>query len=109
MKLFYIKNEKKGINASGFYKQESGEFVVNEGSVVEFFSMGTCKNVPLRDHYIKDFCRPEGKDFAIIENPIVFPSPSAAAVFVKNKSSNGWTEWKDEDKKPLDSFYERKK
>lgn len=107
MKLFYIKNEKKGINASGSYQQESGAFVVNEGSIVEFFSMGTCRNIPLRDSYIKDYCRPEGDDLAIVEKPIVFPSPSAAAVFVKNKSSNGWTEWKDEENHTLDSFYER--
>lgn len=38
-------------------------------------------------------------------NDVVFPSPSAAAVFVLGGSQNGWTEWVDDNGNTLSDIY----
>ncbi|WP_160292503.1 DUF4357 domain-containing protein [Arthrobacter sp. SPG23] len=40
---------------------------------------------------------PDGPHHLLLEKPVEFPSPSAAAMFVLGRSANGRTEWKTED------------
>lgn len=42
-------------------------------------------------------------EITILQN-IHFSSPSAAGLFVKGRSTNGWTEWKNENNEPIDIY-----
>ena len=40
----------------------------------------------------------------ILQEDIVFSSPTGPAVFILGSSANGWTSWKNEEGKPIDIF-----
>lgn len=108
-KLFFIKqNGRKHIDAKGCYNVKNGSFTVLPGSIIPYLTSGTCKCVDLRESLIEKHCHLVENDDAIVDTPISFPTPSSAAVFCRNASSNGWTEWKDENKSTLSSFYREK-
>ena len=99
---------RSGSNAKGYYKNESGEFVVLAGSE---FRSGECdslsaQSVEKRQSFVKNYCSPtDGK--IILNTDYTFPSPSAAAAMVVGGSSNGWTRWKDAESKTLDEVYRK--
>jgi hypothetical protein len=44
-------------------------------------------------------------DVYIFNEDFLFSSPSGAAGAVLGRSANGWTEWKNKDKKTIDEIY----
>ena len=85
-----------------------------EGFVVLKGSTGRKECVPsfvgtswhrLRLQLVKDGVIRENGDQIFFERDYLFKTPSMAAAFVMARSANGWTSWKNEAGKTLDSVY----
>lgn len=105
--IFYIKKEKKKIDASGFYMPEIDHFVVLEGSKIPYYPGSSLKNKSERAELIKQYCEDYDDDTSILIKDVEFDSCSAAAVFVNSMSSNGWTEWKTENGITIKEIYKK--
>jgi hypothetical protein len=46
----------------------------------------------------------EEDNFLVFQEDYIFNSPSAAAVTIKGRASNGWTAWKNKEGKTLDEL-----
>lgn len=85
-----------GITVNATAKQTPEGFVVLAGSVIS----------PQNDKTISsgvEKCRQNAKinENHILQEDVLFNSPSSAAMFVIGKSANGWTSWKTKDGKTL--------
>ena len=88
--LFYLERDSKRIS-SGYF--DNGKFVVLKGSVYNYARI----------------LSPIMKGQTILEEDMVFPSPSSAGCYCLSKSTcNGWKEWKDADGNTLDAVYRKK-
>ncbi len=101
--VFHTK--KKGICGKGRYDKTTGRFTVLAGSKVNL-SRPVLKNVAVEEVRKRLF----GEATGIVElsNDLVFPTPSAAAVFVLGGSQNGWTEWVNDEGETLNRVYRSK-
>lgn len=101
----YITRKITGVGeVQGRGRQTEEGFVVLKGSVISPITDHTVSNkIGKRREEALAHCDKRGR----IDRNYIFPSPSAAAVFVIGKSANGWAEWKNGDKKTLDEL-ERK-
>ncbi len=96
--IFYLSRAIKQYNITIHAKarQTSEGFVVLAGSIVS----------PKDDNTIQPGVKEKRKNAKVDENHILqedvlFSSPSSAAMFVIGKSANGWTSWKTKDSKTL--------
>lgn len=97
--LFYCRRQKQNIEAQG--RLTSDGFVVLMGSQI---CAETADYLPngyrsLREKYSKLI-----DDNGVLQQDVLFKSPSAASSFVIGKNSNGLTEWKLSDGKTLKEF-----
>ena len=101
----YITRKITGVGeVQGRGRQTEEGFVVLKGSVISPITDHTVSNkIGKRREEALSHCDKRGR----IDRNYIFPSPSAAAVFVIGKSANGWAEWKNGNKKTLDEL-ERK-
>lgn len=84
-----------GFQVHGHGKQTSDGFVVLKGSTISPTHDSTINSGVIRARNkarIKD---------NVLQEDVLFSSPSSASQFVVGKSSNGWLEWKTQDKKTL--------
>lgn len=84
--ILYCK--RKGINATGQITAEG--FVVMKGSII---ASGTTNSCPINIIRKRKEYRDKIKD-NILQEDILFASPSGAACFVTGASANGYAEWK---------------
>lgn len=84
--ILYCK--RKGINALGQLTAEG--FVVRKGSVIASVTTNSC---PLSTIRKKEEYRDKIKN-NVLQEDILFSSPSGAACFVTGASANGYSEWK---------------
>ena len=101
--LFHTR--KNGVCATGKFDKESGWFTVLAGSEIAL-NRPVIKNrkaVDMREKLFGDL-----RELATLEEDAVFPSASAAAVFVLGGSQNGWTEWVNDLGQTLDFVYRSK-
>lgn len=99
---FYAKGKK--VNAKGFY--DSNSFIVLSGSEVSETVTPSYKRPTNREILIEEHA--EKKDTKIVLNEdIIFGSPSTGASFVFGSSRNGWDIWKNEEGKTLDEVYRK--
>jgi len=85
-----------GITVNASAKQTSEGFVVLKGSIIS----------PEDDNNVQVGVKNKRKNAKVDENnvlqeDVLFSSPSSAAMFVIGKSANGWTSWKTKDGKTL--------
>lgn len=97
IEMFLTRTIKKyGITVNASAKQTGEGFVVLKGSIIS----------PEDDHTISSGIKKRRETAQIDENhvlqeDVLFNSPSSAAMFVIGKSSNGWDAWKTKDGKTL--------
>lgn len=100
-----FRTKKYGLRANGCYDKETGHFTVLAGSEVAL-DKSIAKNIGAMKTREELFG--ESEERSILEEDVVFQSPSTAAVFVLGGSQNGWVEWVDDEGKTLDEIYRLK-
>lgn len=98
--VFHTK--RNGIKGLGTYDESAGSFRVLAGSQVDM-SRQIIKNAHASDERTRLF--PGESGVVTLAEDVVFPAPSAAAVFVLGGSANGWIEWVDDNGNTLSSVY----
>ena len=98
MELFLKQTIKKiNFTTDATAKQNSEGFVVLKGSKIAPSSDGDINISPGNSKKRKE-CKIENN---VLQEDVLFNSPSSAAEFVTGKSSNGWISWKNKDGKTL--------
>ena len=100
--LFYVKG--RGCSAKGFYN--SSGFTVLKGSVIAKDVTSSYGWNDKREKIIAEYTKIEG-DKLILVSDKTFSTPSTASSFCLGRSSNGWSDWKDEDGNTLDAIYRK--
>ncbi len=98
--LFYIK--KGECNAKGFYGSKG--FTVLMDSIIDKKISKSFTWQEKLAKIISEYTSKKG-DIIVMTSDKTFSSPSTATSFCLGRSSNGWTEWKDENNNTLDSVY----
>lgn len=101
-KIYYLNIGRK--KAKGVFLGK--EMKVLKGSFISLKDNSSVTQFEERNSLISKHTKNEGEDIVLNED-IVFRSPSAAANFCTGRSSNGWREWKDDQGQTLD-FVERR-
>lgn len=101
-KLFYT--SRRGIRARGIYRGD--QFDVLDGSPVDLkVKPKIVKHQKLREELLASGDLVKDGEMGKLLKTVSFPSPSGAADFVLGGSNNGWVEWKDSEKRTLNSLY----
>lgn len=102
--LFYCKIQ--GTAAKGYYNDDG--FVVLAGSIIrKYYSSTLPKSILLlRNNLVSNrkLISIDDEAYTLMENQL-FKSPSGAGQMVTGRSTNGWTEWKNDKGQTLDSVY----
>lgn len=93
----FIHSDAKGCDAKA-YLHDDGKMTLLKGSVISNSTTASyaAHSLKLRKELIKNSCIVKGGVITTSVD-IKFLSPSGPSDFVLGRSSNGWTEWKDED------------
>lgn len=101
-KLFYT--SRRGIRARGIHRGD--QFDVLDGSPVDLkVKPKIVKHQKLREELLASGDLVKDGEMGKLLKTVSFPSPSGAADFVLGGSNNGWVEWKDSEKRTLNSLY----
>lgn len=109
---FYIKRnggQNVFCNAIGRYDQCTNSFVLMAGSILQAnqsYTFAHSESGMKRIPFLNKFCVFENSAYRLKQDYLC-QSPSAAATLVLGRSANGWTEWKDEQKRTLDEVYRK--
>ena len=104
---FYVKS-RNGVYGVGIYDPVSNTFKLLPGSKI---SPSTTYSFNRKNSYhevTKHYCELIN-GFFVLKREYVFTSPSTASAVVLGRSSNGWTDWKDERGNSLDIIFPREK
>ena len=107
---FYINrnmNSRVLCDAIGRYDKCSKTFVLMAGSILlstPTYTFAHSESGIRRASFLNKFCVFENSAYRL-KKDYTCQSPSAAATLVLGRSANGWTEWKDEDRRTLDDVY----
>ena len=71
-----------------------GKFVVKKGSVC----------APAHGGFIPEIRKNANIKDNILQEDVVCTSPSSAGYVVIGRANNGWTEWKDKSRRPIDIY-----
>lgn len=111
--VFYLKMNAgifRTCNAIGEYVEATGYMILKKGSTICLNEVESFKNTSgyaKRNELIRTSCLHKQKVYEVCRD-ITFQNPSSAATFVLGRSSNGWMDWKDKDRKTLkESFPKR--
>lgn len=101
--ILYCKG--KDANAQGELTEDG--FVVFKGSTANVDETKTARDwiLSLRSKLKEDNIIQLKNKIYVFNEDFLFGSPSAAAGAVLGRSANGWTEWKNKDKKTIDEIY----
>ena len=104
IELFFTRTIKKiGFTAEATAKQTAEGFVVLKGSKIAP-SSGVDNTISPGNRKKREECKIENN---ILQEDVLFNSPSSAAEFVTGKSCNGWVSWKTKDGKTLHDLEEQ--
>lgn len=105
IKCFITRNS----NAAGLFNPTVQSLTVLKGSKVNPRHVDKISDASRkkRDKQLADYTKEVNGERIVIED-IVFDSPSGASLFCVGGSSNGWTEWKDEEHREL-RYYRKDK
>lgn len=103
--LFHVKT-KSGVHGVGVYDVDRKVFILLKGSIINPNPATSMKRTDKFNEIIKYYC-----DFIdgqyVLNCDYELSSPSTASSIVLGRSSNGWTDWKDDSGKDLGSVYRR--
>lgn len=96
---------RNGINAKGIFNKSDYSLVLLKGCTISSKNLPNLKpaEVERRKRGIADYTE-ERNGILYVKQDIRFKTPSGAAVFCIGGSANGWKEWIDENKNPLDRY-----
>lgn len=97
---FYL--SRKNCNAKGVYSSE-GMTVLRDSHIVKECAP-SYKNRSKRTEWVKKYAYEKNGEL-FLKSDYSFDSPSTASSYCLGCSSNGWTEWKTDDKRSLDSIF----
>lgn len=97
---FYL--TRRGCNAIGVYSTD-GMTVLRDSHIMKD-CVPSYKNAERRNEWLKNNTYVKDGEF-YLKADYAFDSPSTASSFCLGCSSNGWTDWKTQDNKDLDSIY----
>ena len=104
--MYYVKASDRPAQGTGFYDEQSGKFILLEGSLLATEVVKSFKSSTSRELFINDHCKKD-KGQIILLHDATFESPSGASSFVLGRPSNGWDDWKDADGKKLNEMVKR--
>ena len=104
--MYFVKSSDRPAQGTGFYDEQSGKFILLEGSLLATEVVKSFKSSTSRDLFIKEHCKKD-KGQIILLHDVPFESPSGASSFVLGRPSNGWDDWKDADGKKLSEIVKR--
>ena len=111
--LFYLKMNAgmfRTCNAVGEYVVDTENMILKKGSKICLYVVESFKNTTgyaKRCELIKSSCLYKQKVYEVCRD-ITFPNPSSAATFVLGRSSNGWMDWKDKDRRTLKECFPKR-
>lgn len=97
---FYL--SRKNCNAKGVYSSD-GMTVLRDSHIVKECAP-SYKNRSKRTEWVKKYAYEKNGEL-FLKSDYSFDSPSTASSYCLGCSSNGWTEWKTDDKRSLDSIF----
>ena len=99
---------KSGTDARGIY--EGKDFRVLAGSKVQKGTVSSFRKAEERNEQLmREEFATKHDNYFILNNDMIFSSPSAASAFCLGRTSNGWTKWKDQNGHTLDRLVRNKK
>ncbi len=109
--ITYYHNVRK--TADSFLSYENKKFIVKKGSKLTKNISPSLSKFPsiylLRNEMIEHNKLIDDGSYLVLQEDVLFESPSAAAVFVYGSSANGWTEWRLDNGKSLDDMLRKSK
>lgn len=103
--LFHIRT-KSGVHGIGVYDEGRQIFKLLKGSIINPNPASSMKRIDRFNEITKHYC-----DFIdglyVLNCDYEFSSPSSASTIVLGRSSNGWTDWKDDSGRSLGYIYRR--
>lgn len=107
--FFFISDYVYGVNAYGYYDQETNCFYISKGSLIAGRIISTLldeNTIAARNRFAKEACE-RYKDSYRVKITAKCSSPSAAATYVLGRKVNGWIAWKDQDGVCLKDYYQK--
>lgn len=102
---FYVKNQ-KGAFGIGVYDSAQNSFKLLAGSKINGITSNSFNRKDAYRDITSNYCKLID-DVFILERDYSFASPSTASSVVLGRSSNGWTDWKNESGVSLSDVYRK--
>lgn len=103
---FYVRT-RSGVYGVGIYDPEGNSFILLSGSKINSTTSNSFNRKDAYRDITNNYCCLED-DLYVLKQDYTFASPSTASSVVLGRSSNGWTDWKDEQGRSLNTVYQRK-
>lgn len=103
---FYVKT-RSGVCGVGIYDPVGNSFILLSGSKINSTTSNSFNRKDAYRDITNNYCCLEDSLYVLKED-YTFASPSTASSVVLGRSSNGWTDWKDEQGRSLNTVYQRK-
>lgn len=103
---FYVRT-RSGVCGVGVYDPVGNSFVLLSGSKINSTTSNSFNRKDAYRDITNNYCNLENGLY-VLKKDYTFASPSTASSVVLGRSSNGWTDWKDEQGRSLNSVYQRK-
>ncbi len=105
--LFYVHSNDRPANGTGYYDENSNQFVLVKGCIVANQVVASFKSSASRQKFIDEHCKVE-KGQIVLLHDVPMDSPSGASGIILGRPSNGWDDWKDADDNKLGAVVRRK-
>lgn len=102
---FYVKT-RSGVCGVGIYDPVGNSFILLSGSKINSTTSNSFNRKDAYRDITKNYCSLEEGLYVLKEN-YAFASPSSASSVVLGRSSYGWTDWKDEQGRSLNTVFPR--
>lgn len=102
---FYVRT-RSGVFGVGVYDPVGNSFILLSGSKINSTTSNSFNRKDAYRDITNNYCNLEDGLY-VLQEDYTFASPSTASSVVLGRSSNGWTDWKDEQGRSLNSVYPR--
>lgn len=102
---FYVRT-RSGVFGVGVYDPVGNSFILLSGSKINSTTSNSFNRKDAYRDITNNFCNLEDGLY-VLQEDYTFASPSTASSVVLGRSSNGWTDWKDEQGRSLNLVYPR--
>lgn len=102
---FYVRT-RSGVFGVGVYDPVGNSFILLSGSKINSTTSNSFNRKDAYRDITNNYCNLEDGLYVLTKD-YTFASPSTASSVVLGRSSNGWTDWKDEHGRSLNTVYPR--